>query len=43
MREFISLFVGLRKRREFALVEPEDLPFTKRMKEVLWADDSPNE
>jgi len=34
---------SLRKRREFALVEPEDLPFTKRMKEVLWADDSPND
>ena len=42
MREFILLLVGLRKRREFALVEPEDLPFTKRIKDLTQPNEIPN-
>jgi len=33
---------SLRKRRQFTLAEPEDLPFTNKIKEIIQSNDGPN-
>lgn len=33
---------SLRKRRQFTLAEPEDLPFTNRIKEIIQSNNAPN-
>lgn len=34
---------SLRKRRQFTLAEPEDLPFANRIKELIQSNDGPND